>query len=91
MSALTPVVAVVLLAAACAPPPEEEDVVEIVEPDFGRQTQLVYVRIGEFVLAATGPIGGPETLLNTGDSAEIALPPQHLYFFDAESEARIGA
>ncbi|NLF01054.1 MAG: ATP-binding cassette domain-containing protein [Anaerolineales bacterium] len=65
--------------------------VEIVEPDFGRQTQLVYVRIGEFVLAATGPIGGPETLLNTGDSAEIALPPQHLYFFDAESEARIGA
>jgi ABC-type sugar transport system ATPase subunit len=63
--------------------------VEIVEPNFGRQIQLVYVRVGSHTLVATGPIEGPDALLNTGDPVEVVLPAEHLYFFDEESEVRI--
>jgi ABC-type sugar transport system ATPase subunit len=63
--------------------------VEIVEPNFGRQIQLIYVRVGSLTLAATGPIEGPDALLNTGDLVEVILPTEHLYFFDEESEVRI--
>ncbi len=64
--------------------------VEVVEPDFARQVQVAYVRAGTLTLAASGPIGGPEALLNVGDQVTVALPLRALYFFDTQSEARIG-
>lgn len=64
-------------------------IVEVIEPDYGRQVQIAYVRAGQLTLAATGPIAGPETVLNVGDPVVVALPLDRLYFFDTQSELRI--
>ncbi len=62
--------------------------VELVEPDFARQTQLVHVRTGTLAYVATGPL---DTSLNIGDAVEVAFPAaDQLYFFDTQSELRIG-
>jgi hypothetical protein len=61
--------------------------VESVEPDYARHTQLAYLRTGSFFYAAQGDL---EPALNVGDQIQVLLPADQLYFFDAESEQRIG-
>jgi ABC-type sugar transport system ATPase subunit len=59
--------------------------VEMVEPDFARQVQTIYVRAGEFSFAV-------ETALDAaivGATVEVGFPPDRLYFFDTQSEKRI--
>lgn len=62
-------------------------VAEVVEPDFAHRTQLVYVRTGSFSYAATGIL---DMSLNIGDIVEVVWPVDQLYFFDSDSEQRIG-
>jgi ABC-type sugar transport system ATPase subunit len=63
--------------------------VEVVEPDFGRRTQLAYVQSGSFSIAATGVLGD-RSALRPGDAVEVIFPVHRLHFFDAETERRIG-
>jgi ABC-type sugar transport system ATPase subunit len=60
--------------------------VKIVEPDFARQTQVVYAHTGDFSYTAVGPL---DTMLNTEDPVAFAFPVEQFYFFDGESEQRI--
>jgi ABC-type sugar transport system ATPase subunit len=62
--------------------------VENVQPDFSRRIQLVYVRTGPHFYAVQGPL---EPILNVGDEVGVILPRDRLYFFDAQSEQRIGS
>jgi len=62
-------------------------VAEVIEPDFAHRTQLVYVRTGPFSYAATGML---DMSLNVGDTVAVIWPADQLYFFDSESERRIG-
>jgi len=62
-------------------------VVEVVQPDFAHKTQLVYVRTGELTYAAVGAL---DVGLNIGEEVEVLFPADQLYFFDGESERRIG-
>lgn len=62
-------------------------VAEVIEPDFAHRTQLVYVRTGPFSCAATGVL---DMSLSVGDTVEVVWPADQLYFFDSESEQRIG-
>jgi ABC-type sugar transport system ATPase subunit len=61
--------------------------VEVIEPDFGRRIQMVYVRTGELAYAASGPL---DVSLDTGAEVEVIFPTDQLYFFDGEDEQRIG-
>ena len=63
--------------------------VEVVEPDFARRSQLVYVRGSRHSVAAIGEMESPG-VLNLGDEVEVILPADKLYFFDGESGRRIG-
>jgi ABC-type sugar transport system ATPase subunit len=60
---------------------------EVIEPDFARRTQLVYARTGALFYAATAPL---EVSLSVGKEIEVIFPTSQLYFFDGESERRIG-
>jgi ABC-type sugar transport system ATPase subunit len=62
-------------------------IVETVEPDFSRRTQLAYVRTGPHFYAASGSL---DALLNVGDEVEVVFPSDQLYFFDDQSERRMG-
>ena len=64
----------------------ESGVVETVEPDFSRRTQLAYVRTNSLFYAAQGSM---DVLLNVGDEVHVVLPLGRLYFFDAESGERV--
>jgi ABC-type sugar transport system ATPase subunit len=61
--------------------------VEVVEPDFGRRMQIVYVRTGTLSYAASGPLDVP---FDIGTEAAVVFPTQQLYFFDGESGRRLG-
>jgi ABC-type sugar transport system ATPase subunit len=61
--------------------------VEVVEPDFGRRTQMMYVRTGELSYVASGPL---DISLDTGAEVEVVFPSEQLYFFDGANEQRIG-
>jgi ABC-type sugar transport system ATPase subunit len=60
--------------------------VETVEPDFGRDMQMAYVRTGPFFYAARGPL---DMSLQVGDEIEVAFPGNRLYFFDGQDERRV--
>jgi hypothetical protein len=78
------------LVPADRPPPggvRLRGVVEVIEPDFARRTQLVHVRTGSLSYAATGAL---DMTLNAGDEVAVVFPADQLYFFDGESERRIG-
>ena len=64
-----------------------EGTAETVEPDFSRRTQLAYVRTGDVFYSAMGTM---DTLVNVGDNVQVLFPADQLYFFDGESEQRIG-
>jgi ABC-type sugar transport system ATPase subunit len=61
--------------------------VEAVEPDFAHHTQLAHVRSGELQVAAMGPL---DPLLTAGDEVEVVFRADQLYFFDGQSERRLG-
>ena len=60
---------------------------EVVEPDFGRQSQLVYAAQGELRFVAMGDLAIP---LFAGHPVTAQLDTTRLHFFDATSERRIG-
>ncbi|NLE46007.1 MAG: ABC transporter ATP-binding protein [Chloroflexi bacterium] len=62
--------------------------VEVVEPDFARQSQLAYVRTGSMTYSATGALD-VTTMINTGDVVDVVFPPEKCYFFDGESGLRV--
>jgi ABC-type sugar transport system ATPase subunit len=59
--------------------------VEMVEPDFARQVQTVYVRSGELTFAVETPLDAAIV----GATVEVNFPIDQLYFFDTQSEKRI--
>jgi hypothetical protein len=61
--------------------------IEVIEPDFARHTQLLYLRTGAFFYAAVVPLDEP---LGIGHPVEVLFPADQLLFFDADSERRIG-
>ncbi|MBN1810226.1 MAG: ABC transporter ATP-binding protein [Anaerolineae bacterium] len=61
--------------------------VEVIEPDFGRRIQMVYVRTGELAYAASGSL---DVSLDIGAEVAVVFPTEQLYFFDGENEQRIG-
>lgn len=60
--------------------------VELIEPDFVRRVQYVRVDAGPGVFTVIDP---SNTGMRMGESIEIELPAEALYFFDAESGERI--
>ena len=61
-------------------------VVELVEPNFAARTQLVHLRSGEQTYTVFESI---DTRLLLDDVLDVVFPTASLYFFDAESEARL--
>jgi multiple sugar transport system ATP-binding protein len=61
--------------------------VEAIEPDFAHQTQLVYLRHGRWKFCGFCTLDHP---LVIGQSVEASLDPERLYFFDEETELRLG-
>jgi ABC-type sugar transport system ATPase subunit len=60
--------------------------VDMVEPDYARKSQIAYVRSGEHAL---GVITDLDATI-AGATVEVALPYDQLHFFDAETDKRIG-
>ena len=59
--------------------------VQMIEPDFARQTQQVYVRSGDLEFAVTTELDAAIV----GATVEVVFPHDQLYFFDAATERRI--
>jgi sn-glycerol 3-phosphate transport system ATP-binding protein len=59
--------------------------VEMIEPDFAHQAQVVYIRAGELAFAIITALDAAIV----GATVEVTLPGDQLYFFDAASEQRI--
>lgn len=64
-----------------------QGIAEVVEPDFGRQSQLVYAAQGEFRFVAMGDLS---SALFASYPVTAQLDTTRLHFFDATSERRIG-
>jgi ABC-type sugar transport system ATPase subunit len=60
--------------------------IDVVEPDFGRRQQTAYISAGEVSCSVTAPL---DIRLTQGYTTQVLFPRESLYFFDAESEARI--
>ena len=63
--------------------------VEVVEPDFAHRRQFAYVRTGSHSYSASGALE-ESSVLNVGDAVDVVFPTDQLYFFDTESERRLG-
>jgi ABC-type sugar transport system ATPase subunit len=59
--------------------------VEMVEPDFGRQLQVVYMRTGD---VAYGVVTDLDAVM-VGETVEVLLPLDQLYYFDSKTDRRI--
>ncbi|MBN1219079.1 MAG: ABC transporter ATP-binding protein [Anaerolineae bacterium] len=66
--------------------PRLAGVIELIEPDFAHQQQLVHVRTGQLVYAVVGKRDDP---VHLGDQVEVIFPGNELYFFDGNREHRI--
>jgi len=62
-------------------------VVEVIEPDFARQTQLLYLRAGSLTYSAVAPL---DPSLALDQKIAVCFPSDQLHFFDQASEQRIG-
>ena len=60
--------------------------VESVEPDMAYHTQTLYIRSGELFFAATA---SQDESVSVGDTVDVALPEDGLYFFDSQTDQRI--
>jgi ABC-type sugar transport system ATPase subunit len=69
-----------------APGPRLSGVVEVVEPDMGRRTQWLHLRIGASPLVAGAALDTP---VYVGHQVEVGLPLDEIHFFDATTELRI--
>lgn len=63
-----------------------QGVAEVVEPDFARQSQLVYLRMGAVTYAA---MIGLHTPVFSGFELRLFFPLDQLYFFDEVTEKNI--
>ena len=61
--------------------------IDVVEPDFGRGQQTAYVSAGELTVSARAPL---DMRLTQGYDVRVVLPVEALYYFDTDSEQRIG-
>jgi ABC-type sugar transport system ATPase subunit len=59
--------------------------VEMIEPDFAHQSQVVYIRSGELYF---GLITALEMVV-AGETVEVVIPTDQLYFFDTATEQRV--
>ncbi len=62
-------------------------VVEVIEADFARHTQLLYLRTDAFSYTALVPLDEPLAL---GHQVEVVFPADQLHFFDQATEQRLG-
>ncbi len=63
-------------------------IIDVVEPDFGRRQQTAYVSRGALALNVTA---SQDIRLTPGYEVRVHFPEEALFFFDAETEARIRA
>jgi len=63
-----------------------DGVIDVIEPDFGRRRQVVYLHNGTTNFCAIVP---QEMSLAPGDPLTVHLPAETLHFFDTRSGARI--
>lgn len=63
-----------------------DGVVDVIEPDFGRRRNVVYLHNGAVNFCAVAPLDMP---LAPGDPLTVSLPADALHFFDTRSGARI--
>jgi ABC-type sugar transport system ATPase subunit len=67
-----------------------ESTIEVVEPDFGRRRQIVYVRTAPENGDLTFSVIAPQDMqMVPGYKTEVVFPADALYVFDGESEQRI--
>ncbi|MCL5995624.1 MAG: ATP-binding cassette domain-containing protein [Chloroflexi bacterium] len=59
--------------------------VDMVEPDFAHQSQLIYVRVGEHAFGVTTELDAAMA----GDAVEVVLPTDQLFFFDEQTDQRV--
>jgi ABC-type sugar transport system ATPase subunit len=62
-------------------------IVDVIEPDFGRQRQIVYLHHNKLTFSATAPL---DTNIHAGYPCEAYLPISSMFLFDKESGSRIG-
>ena len=65
-----------------------QGIIDVVEPDFGRQRQMVYARTGDVSYCVIAPL---DVRAVQGYDIAVAFPLDALYFFDTETDARIRA
>jgi ABC-type sugar transport system ATPase subunit len=61
--------------------------VEVIEPDHARRTQWLHLRRGSLTLTVSAPLTQP---IYVGNTVDVSLPAEQLYFFDGTDERRIG-
>jgi len=61
-------------------------IIDVIEPDFGRRRNVVYLHNGAVNFCAVAPLEPPLAL---GDSLTVGLPAGALHFFDTRNGARI--
>ncbi|MBN1876631.1 MAG: ABC transporter ATP-binding protein [Anaerolineae bacterium] len=64
-----------------------QGIVEVIEPDFARHRQIIYVRTGDYTYSVQIP---QDRVLNIGYKIELGFPAEALYFFDKITEERLG-
>ena len=62
-------------------------IVEVIEPDFGRQRNIVYLKHNELTYSATAPL---DSSIHVGYPCEAYLRTSAMFLFDKESGTRIG-
>lgn len=62
-------------------------IVEVIEPDFGRRRNIVYLRYNSLTYSAEVPLS---LQIHAGYKADAYLPMSSMYFFDKEHGSRIG-
>jgi ABC-type sugar transport system ATPase subunit len=60
--------------------------VEGFESDFAHQVQIVFLRMGRLLFSGHAPL---DVKLQTGQSIQVEINPEHLHFFDSKSEQRL--
>ena len=64
--------------------------VDMVEPDFAHQQQVIYVRVDDGSGAISFAVTAELDAAIVGATVEVVFPPDQLYFFDSATEKRIG-
>ncbi len=62
-------------------------IVEVIEPDFGRQRHIIYLRYNNLTFHAASSLNAS---IHAGYTVHAYLPTSSIYFFDQKSGSRIG-